>query len=379
MARRAKGEGSIYKDGQGYWNAQAIVGYCEGKPKYKKFRSKKQSVVVEKLNAYKLSTGAVSREIVKEITLNDLLATYMSMKKNTIRQASFDSAVVTQNLISQRIGDYLLNELSPEIIQSKLVDNLCETHAYSTIHKAYVLLNECLNFAIDKDYIVKNPCRQVKTPKKETFDQKEIRILSEDEIVRFKETATSTRKNIAIPKYQYGLIITLIIYTGLRVGELCALQWQDINLDTRKITISKSVGVVKDANNKRKLIIQPTTKSGKTRYVPLNKKAISILEAQRKMVGGIATDFIVNGSSEIVDKTVVANSYPKICKSANIPNPSGIHSLRHTFASLALQRGIDIKVISDILGHASVNFTYNTYVHIIDKQKADAVDVLNDL
>lgn len=378
MARRAKGEGSIYKDKQGYWNAQIIEGYCNGKPKYKKFRSKKQSMVIEKLNAYKLSKGTSAKEIVNEVTLSALLDVYMSMKKNTIRPASYDSTVVTQNLIIQRIGDYLLSELSPETIQSKLIDSMCESHAYSTIHKVYVLLNECMNFAIDKDYITKNPCRQVKVPKKENFDKKEIRILSEEEIARFKQSATAQRKTMAIPKYQYGLIITLIIYTGLRVGELCALKWADINYDARQITVSKSVGVVRE-NGKRKLVVQNTTKSGKVRYVPLNQKAIDILKAQYQMVGGTETDYIVNGSNNIVDKTVVASSYPKICKSADISNPSGIHSLRHTFASLTLKRGVDIKVISEILGHASVNFTYNTYVHIIDQQKTAAVDLLDDI
>ena len=66
-------------------------------------------------------------------------------------------------------------------------------------------------------------------------------------------------------------------------------------------------------------------------------------------------------------------------KAAGIENPNGIHSLRHTFASLALRKGVDIKVISDILGHASVNFTYNSYVHIIDEQKINAVDLLNNI
>lgn len=378
MARRAKGEGSVYKDKQGYWNAQIIIGYYDGKPKYKKFRSKKQGVVIEKLNAYKLSEGTTPKEIIDETDLKTLLNTYMSMKKNTIRPASYDSTVVTQKLIVQRIGDYLLNDLTPETIQCKLIDNMCETHAHSTIHKAYVLLNECLNYAVDKNYLTKNPCRQVKAPKKENFQTKEIRILSEEEIQQFKEKAAEQRKTIAIPKYQYGLIITLIIYTGMRVGELCALQWRDINLSANQIVVSKSVNVIRE-NGKRKLIIQATTKSGKTRYVPLNKRAVDILNKQRELVGGLDSDFIVNGSSTIVDKTVVANSYPKICKAANIPNPSGIHSLRHTFASLALQRGVDIKVISDILGHASVNFTYNTYVHIIDQQKTAAVDLLNDI
>lgn len=378
MARRAKGEGSVYKDKQGYWNAQVLIGYKNGKAQYKKFRSKKQGVVVDKMNAYKLSTGNAPAEIVEGVDLKTLLGIYTDMKKSSLRPASYDSLVVTQNLINERIGKYLIPDLSPEMIQQRLINNMCDTHAYSTIHKVYVLLNECLEFAINKDYITKNPCRQVKMPKKENFAKKEIRILSDEEIAIFKAAATVMRKTVAMPKYQYGLIITLILHTGLRVGELCALRWEDIDFTGRKLTVNKSVNVMRQ-NGKRTLVIQQTTKSGKTRFVPLNNSAVDILQRQRQMVGGEDRDYIVNGCAKIVDKTVVASSYGKICDAAGITNHSGIHSLRHTFASLALKRGVDIKVISDILGHASVNFTYNTYVHIIDEQKINAVDLLNDI
>ena len=378
MARRARGSGSVYKDKDGYWNGQIIVGRKDGKPQYKRFRCKKQGDVIDKMNAYKLSVGQSSADMIEQTTIATLLTTYTALKKQSLRPASYDSLVVTQNLIMGKIGNCLITDLSPEIIQRELITPLCDTHAYSTIHKVYILLNECMEFAIDKNYLVRNPCRQVKMPKQQNFDKKDIRILTEEEISSFKETATSQRKTMPMPKYQYGLIITLIIYTGLRVGELCALQWKDIDWNNRKMIISKSVGVVYE-NKKRKLVVQNTTKSGKIRYVPLNDKAIDILTKQKEFIGGDKTDYIVNGSSAIVDKTVVANTYPKICKAAGIENPNGIHSLRHTFASLALRKGVDIKVISDILGHASVNFTYNSYVHIIDEQKINAVDLLNNI
>ena len=378
MTRRAKGEGSIYKDKQGYWNAQIIISYQDGKPKYKKFRGKKQGTVVEKLNAYKMSIGSASTEVVKQSSLDSLMNVYISMKKNSVRPTTFDSIKVTQNLISERIGYCSISDLTPELIQDKLISNLCSTHAYSTIHKAYVLLNECMNFAVGKDYITKNPCKQVKMPKKENFNTKEIRILSDSEIQSFKESALSIYKGSSMPVYQYGNITCLIIYTGLRVSELCALKWKDIDFQNKYLTVSKSIGVVYK-NGRRTLVEQQTTKSGKSRLIPLNNKAIEILKAQQRLVHSDINDYIINGKQEIVDKTVVANTYPKICKRAKIENPSGIHSLRHTFASLAIRKGVDIKVVSEILGHASVNFTYNTYVHIIEEQKINAVDLLNNI
>lgn len=378
MARRPKGEGSIYKDNQGYWNAQIIIGYQDGKPKYKKFRSKKQGAVVERLNVYRMSIGNISAETVKRTTLDSLMEVYVSMKKNSVKPTTFDSVKVTQKLISERIGHYSMFDLTPELIQEKLISNLCNTHAYSTIHKTYVLLNECMKFAIDKEYITKNPCSQVKMPKKENFNKKEIRILSETEIQNFKEAALSTYKGSSMPVYQYGNIICLVIYTGLRVGELCALKWKDVDFQSKRLNINKNIVAIYK-NGERTLIEQQTTKSGKPRIVPLNDRAIEVLNKQRQLVCGDINDYIVNGKNEIVDKTVVANTYPKICKRAKIENSSGIHSLRHTFASLAIRKGVDIKVVSEILGHASVNFTYNTYVHIVEEQKINAVDLLNNI
>lgn len=385
MARRAKGEGSIYKDNQGYWNAQIQIGYSQnGKPKYKKFRSKKQGEVVEKMNNFKLGAGTASATTAQSITLEDLLTTYLeTVKKASIRSTSYDSVLISANQVKEHLGYLSLGTLTPEIIQTDLINKMIELdYAHGTIHKAYVILNECLNHAVLKDYIMKNPCVGVKLPSKDNFDKKDRRFLTDEEIQMFKDQACSTQANFNIPKYVYGNIICLILYTGLRVGELSALKWRDIDFERKILSVNKAVVVVYDYSTKpkkRTLTVQDTTKSGKPRIIPLNKKAIEILETQRSIYGGDNDCFIVNGTKQIPDKTVIANSYGKIARAAKIPNPSGIHTLRHTFASSAIRKGVDIKVVSEILGHASVTFTYNTYVHIIDEQKAQAVRLLEDL
>ena len=77
--------------------------------------------------------------------------------------------------------------------------------------------------------------------------------------------------------------------------------------------------------------------------------------------------------------TTLTGCYKKIAEAAKIKNALGVHTLRHTFASRAIRKGIDIKVVSEILGHSSITFTYNTYIHIIDEQKKNAVDLLDDI
>ena len=385
MGRRAKGEGSVFKDKQGYWNAQIVIGVKpDGKPKYKKFRSKKQSVVVEKMRLYKLSFGTLTFNFISSIALDELLISYTeNIKRLSIRATSYDSVVISVNQVNKHIGHFCLTELTPEIIQIQLINKMCdEGYAWGTVQKAYVILNECLKYAVNKEYISKNPCDAVKMLSKDIFNKKEIRFLTDEEIRAFKDNANSNRAKSNLPNYIYGNIICLVLYTGLRVSELCALKWRDINAEKKTASINKTVVVVYDHKakpKKRTLAVQPTTKSGRTRVVPLNKKAMEIIDFQRKYYGGNADCFIVNGTTHIPDKTVVASAYTKIARAAKIDNPSGIHTLRHTFASLAIRKGVDIKVVSEILGHAIVALTYNTYVHIIDEQKVQAVELLEAL
>lgn len=378
--RRAKGEGSVYKDKQGNWNGQILLGYTEeGKARYKKFKSHKQAVVIQRMNEYKLANGTATEVIVASTSFETLLSLYTKTKELSIRKTSFDSLCVTARQICQHIGHYNVQDITSEILQTELINAMTsEGYAYGTISKAFILTKECLNYALGKDYITKNPCGMVKLPTKENFPQKPQRFLSADEIQLFKETATSMLRTIDEPRYVHGNIICLILYTGLRVGELCGIKWRDVDFDGKRISVNSTI-VVEYRDGRRTLTDNPTTKSGKPRFVPLNKNALSILTRQQELVGGDSDCYIINGSTSIPDKTLVAKSYTAIAKHAGIEQPNGIHTLRHTFASNCIIKGIDIKVVSEILGHSSVSITYNIYVHIIDAQKQNAVDMLDDL
>ena len=387
MARRARGTGGLYKNKDGYWVGQIIIGVTrEGKPKYKRFMNKSQSVVVEKMKAYEINKSTLTTEIIADVTLEEYLKYYLtSIKKNSIKPASYDRDYKTyENQIKPRIGHYLVKDLTSDIIQSQLIgDLLMQGYSYSTIHKSFVLVNETLKHAMLQDMIIKNPCAAVKLPKRENITHKDIRFFTDNEIEVFKKQAVLTYST-GKPKYKYGNALCLILYTGLRGGELCSLRWRDIDLKKNQVRVDSNTIVVYDYNDEnetktRKVIEQNSTKNSKTRIVPLNQKALDVLSVQRELVGGSETDYIINGSNAIIDVGKITDCYENICKAAGIKNALGVHTLRHTFASRAIRKGIDIKVVSEILGHSSVTFTYNTYVHIIDEQKKNAVDLLNDL
>lgn len=386
MAKRntknPNGSHSIYKTKDGRWVAQIVIGKSEnGKLKYKRFTSDKQYVVIEKMREFE--QGFTQIKNANKSYLSDFLTGYIfNVKKNVLKPSSFDREVRTGNLINKYIGNYTFEQLSTPFIQTELINKLKDdNYSYSTIHKVYVLLNECLQYAVDTDKLEKNPCRLVKQPPKKMFEKKEIRWLSEDEIKLFKEQAMDKYKT-GRDRYIYGLPISLIIYTGLRCGELAALKWSDIDFENKKIYVRKNIVTVYDyesADKKtRKVNLQTSTKTSEGRKIPLIKSAEDILNGIKSKYQEINPDgFIINNSDKMISVDTISDAYTNIAKAAGIENPLGIHTLRHTFASLLIKKGVDIKIVSDILGHKDVSFTYNIYVHILEEQKVSAMELLN--
>lgn len=272
--------------------------------------------------------------------------------------------------------------MTAEIIQTDLINKLKQdNYSFSTIHKVYVLLNQCLKYAVDNEKMIKNPCSAVKQPSKKTFDRKEIRFLNEDEIKLFIKQALSFNKVGAL-KYKYGIPITLVIYTGLRCGELAALKWNDIDFENKIISVSKNIATTYDydnSENKKRIVKeQDSTKTSKGRLVHMNKQSLLYLEMLKNYYKDIKDcNYIINNSTQCVPVDTISDSYTTIANACGIVNPLGIHTLRHTCASLMIKKGVDIKIVSEILGHRDVAFTYNTYVHIIDEQKIKALDMID--
>ncbi len=376
--------GSIYQDKDGYWNARFSIGRTStGAIKYKKFRSKNKKTVVTKMKEFMLNNNLQSPVEGENTYLDEFLKAYIiSVKKIRLKATSYDRVYRTYELhISPRIGFYRIRDLTSSIIQSELInDMLSAGYSYSSIHKSYILLNECLRYAVQNNVIHSNPCTAVVEPNKKNFELKEVRFLTDEEIHKFVSHA-SLIYTTGKPRYIYGKAITLIIYTGLRGGELCGLKWKDINFETKTLTIKRNTAIIyKEENGKRvrSAIVQNSTKTN-DRTIPLNSKALSILRDLKEQNRGGREDFIINGCKNIITVDTLSDSYTNIATMAGIDNPLGIHTLRHTFASLMIRRGIDIKVVSDILGHTSTSFTYNTYVHLVQEQKAMALKLLEDI
>lgn len=382
--RHIKNVGSVYFDNtRQQWIGQVENGkYKNGRVKYRRFIGNSQDDVIYRMRQFKEKNVAiVSTSPTEIISFDKYMESYLnSIKKTKLKPASFVRDYQTyKNNIKPYLGGYALHEITPAVIQNSLISSLINKKlSYSSIHKAYVLLNECLNYAYRQQIIESNPCAFVEKPAKKGLQEiKDIRFLDDSEIKRFTDVALERRKNGSLI-YTNGYAFVILIYTGLRAGEMLALQWKDVDLTNHYIRVNSNVGIkYNDDLSKTESFIQDSTKTKKSRIVHLTKSADKYFTELKKLTNPKPTDFVVVSASTNRTFAILRNSYLGICKKAGIDNPQGLHTLRHTFASLMIRKGVDIKLVSEMLGHSSVSFTYNTYVHLIEEEKAKVIQQLD--
>ena len=264
----------------------------------------------------------------------------------------------------------------------KLINQLYkEKHlSYSSIKKVYVALNACYQHAWIDEVITRNPCVGITLPSPEERT-KRILPLESEEVMRLKNEVMRMTANKE-PLYRYGLACLLILNTGLRMGEVISLCWEDIDFENKTITISKNSILVK----KRDVVGQitggyemQTQKSAKTksgnRVIPINQSAELSLMALKN---DNPTPYVLtNNRHNKVSPSNIERSFHSILKQAGVQNSYGIHALRHTFASSLFSKGVDVKIVSKLLGHSSVKITYDTYIHLFENDVRCVTDVLD--
>ena len=171
-----------------------------------------------------------------------------------------------------------------------------------------------------------------------------------------------------------GIIIAL--NTGLRIGELCALKWKNIDLEKREISVKKTLQRIYNDEKKKTMIIIDSPKSKKSvRNIPISNKLYEILVPLKKKYKDDC--FFLTGSSEkYIEPRNYENTFKDLLRKSKIKRKYKFHITRHTFATNCIEVGMDIKSLSEILGHASVEITLNKYVHSSYKTKKKYLEKL---
>lgn len=288
--------------------------------------------------------------------IDELSCMWLQYKSHAIKKTSYmQYHVIIDTHINKRLGHTEVEELTIVDILD-FIESMKETLANKTIQDIVVVLKSIVKYGnmLELCHI---PIEAIPSIKK---DQKELRILDDSELMKMENYLLDEKTNKNI-----GILICL--YTGMRLGEICALRWEDIDLEHLCISISKTISRISDHGKSITKIENPKTIYS-MRYIPISKQLFNVLNAVESKKG-----FIITGSNKYLDPRSYQYYFKKVLKSLNL-NDYNFHVLRHTFATKCVECQIDIKSLSEILGHSSVNITLSTYVHSSFRMKMKEID-----
>lgn len=290
--------------------------------------------------------------------------------KHTIKLRSY---VRYQEIIEKHInpvlGENQLDALTPQILQdfvlSKLTSGNLKTGQALAANSVYSIVNvlkQAIKFAVILGLLEKDNTRAIKLP-----------AIKERQILAFEQFEQDRILSYCFKHCLTNMLgIVLCLFTGIRLGELLALTWQDVNFEKRYLNINKTAFYIKQDGRNMILTNEPKTKSS-NRILPLSKNLLEMLENKKQVSN---SEYIISTKyGKQVSPRSYQRTFERLLKRLNIPYKN-FHSLRHTFATRALELGLDVKTVSELLGHKNPVITLNRYAHSLLSYKFQMINKL---
>lgn len=301
----------------------------------------------------------------KKRKYSDILEEWLKDKENEVKEQSYVKYYnVIQSYIIPCLGDVVYSKLNEKNIINFFNLEKINSLADSTKKIILYVIKNSISYGVERR--LRKPLKKldikIKTPKgKITYFTK----LEQEKIESYLKSKLDIRK--------LGILICL--YTGIRLGEICALQWKDIDFVNKCLSIKKTVQRIKNldpnSKTKTKIIVTKPKSDTSIRTIPIPDFIIELLLKFKSE----PDNFILTNSLNPKDNRVYEKYFENILKRCNIKNLN-FHSLRHTFATRSIEAKMDIKTLSEILGHSTYHITLETYVHSSFDLKRDSLNVL---
>lgn len=279
--------------------------------------------------------------------------------------------IVHRHLIDE-LGETEVKKITPLILQKYVTELLssgnkktAEGLSASTVNIMITVIQNSLLMAYNLSYIEREVAGKIKRPKAKekrvnSFTIAEQKLI-EEEILRRKKTK------------MYGILLCL--YMGLRIGELLALEWTDIDFTKKELSITKTCFDGKDKNGVFRRITNSPKTDTSIRIIPVPKNLIPILKEMKMKA---RNQYVISDSDKILMVRSYQRSFERLLKRLGIKH-KGFHSLRHTFATRALEIGVDVKTLAEILGHKNANITLQRYAHSMPEHKKEIMNKIGKL
>ena len=229
----------------------------------------------------------------------------------------------------------------------------------ATVRGIHMMLHNAFDRAVKERLILRNPTEDCIIPK---LEKQEMKILRPEDMNAYLQAAKGRG---VLPMFYLELV------TGLRKGELAALLWDDLDADNNTISVSKQLTHDKDGNL---TVTRPKTETS-IRQVSIPQEAVGLLIQEHEKHPDSTYLFPSPLTGQAYHPDSIVNLHKKILKDANLPHIR-FHDLRHTFATMALQNGVDVKTVSTMLGHYDAGFTLRTYTHATRQKQDEAAQTM---
>ena len=357
MSRRGE---NIYKRNDGRWEGRYIRGRTpEGRAQYGYVYAATYSACREKRRQR-------LRELPREITPSnnmtlpeavELFFTEREQKRKLKESTVSRYRYMVRQYIQPQLGAAPLYTLTEERVAAFYQRLQGQGLSSKSARDAGVLLRAILRTATKRGCFCTGVNAELPVCKK-----RQVEIFTEPEIVRLAH-------HIVDEPDLTGLGVLLALNSGLRLGELCALRWSDIDLHAGFLRVEREVQRLYEQGHTR-LVVQPPKSESSLRRIPLPADILSLLAAHKpKNAGSVC---LLTGAAAPLEPRTMQNRYRALLKRAGVPYHN-FHALRHTYATRCIEQNVDVKSVSEMLGHSDVRITLQTYVHVSLRHKQQAV------
>ncbi len=372
MGKRGNGEGSVYQRKDGRWVGQYLV-YLPSGPKYRYIYAKTRKEAADKLTkAMADRNGGIVFDD-QSLTVSDFLDVWLSdCVKDTIRISTFERyKSITDLHISPTLGRLRLKALTPAHVQGFYRGRLDSGLSPATVQKIHVVLHKALAQAVKWSLVPRNVTEAATAPRP---SPKEMRPLSAEEVRKLLEAASGDRLEA---------LWVLAVHTGMRQGELLALKWTDVDLEAGKVSVRRTL----TRESGHYALGEPKTKRSR-RTVKLTGAATEALRThlERQMedmdrLGDLYRDqglvFTSDSAAPLNPSNIRNRNLRRLTGKAGLPEIR-FHDLRHTCATLLLSKNVHPKIVQEMLGHATVAITLDTYSHVLPGMGDQAAAAMED-
>lgn len=371
MKKRANGEGSVIKLGDGRWQARCFVNTVDGR-KRKSFYGKTKAEALRKMRVVQNSSDNGLVINTENPTIKAFLSTWLAGKKGTVKPTTFDSySYLAKNHIMPVLGNKKIRSLQPVHVQELYSSKRVSGVSGRLIQLIHITLHSALEQAVAWKMVPENVTKFVNSPR---ATKHEIKALTAEQARVLIRTSSGSR---------FEALFVLAIHCGLRKGELLGLRWSDVDFESGELTVRQQL--VRSTEG----LAFSTPKNGKGRNVLMSTIAKNTLTSHRVKLAQeklLARDswshpnlvFPSVTGTPMSPENLISRIFKPLLKKAGLPNIR-FHDLRHTCATLLLSKGEHPKIVQERLGHASIAITLDTYSHVLPSMQKGASALMDEI